>query len=379
MLWLYDPFTMIALMLAYAVGFVVMMSMAALIAPRVARGFSNRFALKSSMIIVGLLAAASSIAGICLVAYLLTSYFGAALTLDFVAAIAVFVLLANLFTYLISPFMINLFYGAKHSEDLQRIVNEVAAKLGVNRPPKAMLVNSPPNAFAYGNILSGRYIAVSRELAGMLSEEELKAVIGHELGHHIHRDNTIMLFMGILPSIIYYLGVFLIRAGLVSSSVSRLTSRRRDNASGGFILVIAGIAAVALSFIVQVLVLAFSRLREYYADTSGAHASSPLNMQRALAKLHLYYEGSSYAREAVSASKLKTLFIYAFTETVASPFYHYKTPPRIAWERVDIDEVIEELKRREVNSVQEFFSTHPPTPKRLRFLDTLTMDATAPR
>jgi len=374
LIWLYDPFTMIALIVAYTVGFIALVSIAGFIAPRIARSFAGRFSLQASMLIIGLLVIASGVSGIVLVAYVLASTIGFEFTLDFILGLIVFILIANLITYLISPYVINLSYQARRDDYLQRIVNEASSKLGISNPPKAMIVNSPPNAFAYGNFIAGRYVAVSRELVEILSEDELKAVVGHELGHHKHRDNAIMLLMGVLPSIIYYMGVLLIRMGVVSSYTSRLSSQRRNSSSGGVILVLAGILAVVVSFIVQVLVLAFSRLREYYADTSGAFASSPLSMQRALARLHMYYERNGYAREAVANSKLKALFIYALVEALANPLYYYNTPPRRSIPRdMDIDEVVRELKNKEVSGVQEFFSTHPPTPKRLRFLDTLQM------
>lgn len=375
MLWLYDPFTLLALILAYAIGFVALMSIAGYIAPRVAWRFAGRFTIRASMLIVGLLIVVSGLAGLILIIYSLASVagFDVVLTSGFIVSLALFLLIANLISYLLSPFLINLMYGAKPDEHLQEIVNEVSARLGLSKPPKAVIVNSPPNAFAYGSIISGRYVAVSRELAEMLSRDELEAVIGHELGHHLHRDNAIMLFMGLLPSLIYFMGVFLIRAGLISST-ARLSSRRREGASGGLLLLLVGVAAVVLSFVIQVLVLAFSRLREYYADTSGASASSPRSMQRALAKLHVYYEGFAYAREVISTSKIKALFIYALTEAVANPLYHYGMPSRrVDWSHIDIDEVIEELKKKEVSSIQEYLSTHPPTPKRLRFLDKLRL------
>jgi len=375
LLWFYDPFTMIALIIVYIIGFLVLMVTAGYIAPKVARRFASRFSLSSSMLLIGLLTIGSSIAGISLVAYVLINYIGAEFTLGFIVWLVIFIVIANMFTYILSPYMINLLYGARHDEWLQKVVDEVALRLGLSNPPKAMIVNMPPNAFAYGNALSGRYVAVSRELIEMLNEDELRAVIGHELGHHLHRDNSIMLFMGLLPSIIYYLGVSLIRVGIIYSSM-RLTSERKNSGSGGFILAIIGILAVVISFIVQILVLAFSRLREYYADTTGAYASSPSNMQRALAKLHIYYEGSGRAREMVSTSKLRTMFIYAFTEAVANPLYHYGSfyrSPKI--DDASIDEVIQELKNKEVNSMQEFLSTHPPIPKRLRFLDELVFKA----
>ncbi len=368
-MWLfYDPFTAISLFIAYILGFIVLMITASIIAPRVARKFAGRFTLQTSMLIIGLLVVISGLAGVGLTAYLIGGLLGGEVTSGFIASILIFVLIMNIISYLISPVTINLMYNAKPSPQLQEIVNSVAMRLGFTRPPKAMIVHGPPNAFAYGNILFGRYVAVSNTLLELMSREELEAVIGHELGHHKHRDNAVMLFMGLIPSVLYFLGVTLIRLGFISGYARTVYSDRRREGNGGFILVLAGIIAVIASFIVQVLVLAFSRLREYYADTSGAQAAGRRAMQRALARLHLYYNSVDIAREAIANSKLKALFIYAFTEAYANPFYR-RYPSGINFRDIDIDEIVEKLKRVEVNDINEFFSTHPAIPKRIRFLD----------
>ncbi|NOZ88382.1 MAG: M48 family metalloprotease, partial [Crenarchaeota archaeon] len=229
---------------------------------------------------------------------------------------------------------------------------------------RAVLVEGPPNAFAYGNFLAGRYVAVSRSLYQMLPEDELLAVIGHELGHHRHRDVVLMLLLGMVPSILYYMGVTLIRIGLWGG-----WSSDREQRSSPVYLAAVGAAAVALSFLLQVAVLAFSRLREYYADAHGAAVAGARAMQRALARLHLYYTGTPHAREELERhSSLKALFIYALLEAAAEPFY---SPWRGGGAWGDIDRVVETLKRMEADPLQELLSSHPPIPKRLRFLDRL--------
>ncbi|WP_448577663.1 zinc metalloprotease HtpX [Thermosphaera sp.] len=367
-MWLlfYDIGWFMAMILAYAVGFIALMLLAGLIAPKVARKLTNKFSLYTSMYLAGALAVFTGIAGLALIFTVVAEAAGLVVSTLFIAGLAVFILIINLLSYLFSPLMINLAYGAKPDAELQGIVNRVAEKAGFRKPPKAVVVRGPPNAFAYGNLLLGRYVAVSSEMLRITNREELEAVIGHELGHHKHRDNALMLFMGIFPSLIYYLGVMLIRAGILSGA-SRLSSRDRRG-GGGVFFILVGIAAIVLSFVVQILVLAFSRLREYYADAHGAKVSSPRSMQRALAKLHLYYEYYERGYEQLSNSKLKALFIYALTESLANPFYHYIPPPPRDF-NIDVDQVIEELKKKEEGGFKEIMSTHPPIPKRLRFLD----------
>ena len=363
-----DPFSFTALLVVYVIGFATMTIAAGYIAPRIARNVAKTYSLQASMIILGLIIVLAGLSGIGIVAYLLADVMGAEIASGFIGLIIIGILLMNTVSYLLSPILINIQFGARHDSKLQEIVNDLAHRLNM-KPPKAMIVKGPPNAFAYGNFLAGKYVGVAASLVNIATPDELKAIIGHELGHHKHRDNTIMLFMGILPSVLYFLGIILVRTGLIYGYIRSLTSRRREG-GGGLFLVLIGIVAVIISFLVQVLVLAFSRLREYYADSTGAYTTSSRYMQRALARIHLYYSSNDIAMQTISNSKLKALFIYAFMEAYANPFYHYTSPP-LDPRNVNIDRIVDELKRREVSDISEFFSTHPPIPKRLRFLDTV--------
>ncbi|MEM1668299.1 MAG: zinc metalloprotease HtpX [Thermofilaceae archaeon] len=365
----YDPLTLLVLVLAYIVGFSVLLLVAGVIAPRVARKFASKFALQTSMAIIGLLVIVTGLSGIGLILYVLLSIFEFEVAVGLILTVMLIVLVLNLFTYLISPFAINIMYGARRDAELQRIVNEVAVKLGFKKPPKAVVVEGPPNAFAYGSIVAGRYVAVTRGMLEIATPEELRAVIGHELGHHRHRDNAVMLFMGLIPSVLYFLGIMLIRTGLILTYARHYYRNSRRGEGGGLLLAAVGFIAVVLSFLVQVLVLAFSRLREYYADSAGAYATSHRSMQRALARIHLFYNTRPRALEPVRTSKLRALFIYAFTEAYANPFYRYYDYGGVR--SADIDRVVDELRKVKHEDISEFFSTHPPIPKRIKFLDTL--------
>ena len=355
LLW-WDPLTFAALAILYIAGFVLLQYIATKVAPKVASKVSSGLSLYTAMTVTALSIVAGGLLAIYII-YSIAASYGVTFSLTWILAIAAAM---TLLSYLLSPYMINMAYRARESPELQRIVDEVAARAGV-KPPKAVLVEGPPNAFAYGNILTGRYVAVSRSLYEVLPREELEAVVGHEMGHHKHRDTVIIMLLGLIPSILYYMGFWLLRIGLWSGAYR---GRERENNSG-LILAALGAVSILLSFIMQVAVLAFSRLREYYADAHGAFVAGARNMQRALARLHLYYE--TRGREVVEKSSLKALFIYALTEALASPFY---SPARGGWAYIgDIDAVVERLKRQPVNPAEEFFSDHPPIPKRLRFLD----------
>jgi heat shock protein HtpX len=101
-----------------------------------------------------------------------------------------------------------------------------------------------------------------------------------------------------------------------------------------------GVILVAVSILIQLAVLALSRLREYYADAHGAKVTSPMTMSSALQALDRFYSRYRSARDIIRNSKMSAFFIYALAE----PFI----------------------------GLEELLSTHPPIYKRIEFLKTLT-------
>ncbi|MCK5563428.1 M48 family metalloprotease, partial [Candidatus Bathyarchaeota archaeon] len=120
----------------------------------------------------------------------------------------IFVVLFNIAQWLFAPYLIDAMYRVKkvsRSENpkLYGMVEELSRKSGI-KMPKVMLANIPvPNAFAYGSPIAGTRVAVTNELLKTLEDEEVEAVIGHELGHLKHRDVQVMMFISILPAIFY--------------------------------------------------------------------------------------------------------------------------------------------------------------------------------
>ena len=238
------------------------------------------------------------------------------------------------------------------------MLERLSARLGFSRPPKLKIVDmNMPNAFAYGSPITGSYVAVTRGLLRTASPEEIEAVLGHELGHHKHRDVVWILALSIIPLAIYFIGRSLIFAALSGSS-----DRRRENGGQGTLLLI-GIGLVALGFIFKLLVAHYNRLREYYADAfSTVEAGRGRELQRALARLHLIYSSGSHAyADRASSGIASTLFIVAPLIEVNGGFFVDPHP----------DSLVEAVKREKVNPIVELFSTHPPVPKRLRFIDSL--------
>ena len=321
-------------MLGYAISLTTILAATSLMGKYLTVAPRNLDALRAAM----LATMAGVIGGALLVFAGLSSLLGAELTMQLGFTALLFALVPSLFAWLLSPLLINLIYGCKHDPALQEIVNRVSARAGM-KPSKAMIARmKEPNAFAYSSPLFGRYVAVTEGMLQLARGEELEAVIGHELGHHKHGDNVVMLVFGLIPSVIYFLGRFLMYAGFYSSSY-RYDGDRDRRGGGGFILLLAGIVLMVVSVVMQLVVLALSRLREHFADAHGAKVSSPDAMIAALEGLDSFYSRYRVARARVDASKIKMLFIYA----LADPFV----------------------------SLEELFASHPPIPKRIAFLRAL--------
>lgn len=152
---------------------------------------------------------------------------------------------------------------------LHGTVDRLCALADMSKPRVAIAASDIPNAFATGRSPSSSVLCVTTGLLRRLDEQELEAVLAHELSHVAHRDVAVMTiasFLGIAAGLItrfaFYAGMF---GGFGGGG--------RDNNEGdsGAIMVIAVIAVSALVYVVSFLLTrALSRYRELAADRSGA-------------------------------------------------------------------------------------------------------------
>jgi heat shock protein HtpX len=157
---------------------------------------------------------------------------------------------------------------------LERTVGELVQKAGVPMPRLAIVDDKSPNAFVFGRTLNSSTLAVHRGLLERLNQDEVRAVLAHEVGHLKHRDVIIMTFAGAIPLIAYFMARMLMFGG----------GGRRGKDSGALIIV--GLVSLAVYIISQFLVLKLSRLREFYADSyAGMSTGNPRSLASALAKI----------------------------------------------------------------------------------------------
>ena len=280
-----------------------------------------------------------------------------------VYSLVFFVAVFNLAQWLLAPYLINGLYGVRRLEEgenprLHQMVGELSQRSGI-RTPKLMLSNIPiPNAFAYGSPLTGNHVAVTKGLLGSLENEEVEAVIGHELGHIKHRDVQVMMFVSFLPSLFYI---------LARSMLFNRYAGSRDRRDSGGVALIGGISMLVYFFLL-LFNLSLSRLREYYADQHSASVvqDGARKLSEGLAKISTSTSRMQQAQGGMSFSGFKTMFISDPDRASVDAEELY----RMRRGGMD-DELVRSIVSRRVtflDSLGEMFSTHPNIVKRLRAL-----------
>lgn len=157
--------------------------------------------------------------------------------------------------------------------ELHQMVARVAAEAGIPKPRVAMMQTPVPNAFATGRSPSHAVIAVTDSITRLLTPRELEAVIAHEMAHVKNRDiltMTIASFIAMVAAIVMNNFLF---ASLFD---------RRD----GSPWIIAGIVAIIVYFVANLLIMALSRYREFAADRGSAYLTGrPADLISALVKI----------------------------------------------------------------------------------------------
>jgi len=159
-------------------------------------------------------------------------------------------------------------------------VEDLARRAGVDTPEVAIYPGAA-NAFATGAFRNHALVAVSTDIMGQMSREELRAVLGHEMSHVANGDMvTLTLIQGVLNA--FVIVVSRVVASVVASSGKG--ESRRDNSGLYYLLVI--VLQIALGILASLVVMWFSRKREYAADAGSAKLlGTPSSMIAALRRL----------------------------------------------------------------------------------------------
>ena len=207
---------------------------------------------------------------------------------------------------------------------LHEIIERLASKNGIPKPKVAVVNTQVPNAFATGKSPKSSLVAVTSGILNLLDDDELEAVIGHELTHIRSRDILVLTLASVFSTVAWYLAQFGFFGGI--------QSRNRDSAGTTVIVIVVAVVTWIVSFLI---IRAISRYREYAADRGGAAMTgNPDKLADALLKISGKMNNIP-TKEIESVQKLNAFFII----------------PALSG-----------------NSIANLFSTHPPVEKRIQKL-----------
>ena len=151
--------------------------------------------------------------------------------------------------------------------------------VGIKMPEVAIFPSPQMNAFATGASKNKALVAVSQGLLDSMSQGEIEAVVGHEMSHVANGDMvTLTLIQGVVNTFVIFF------SRVIGHVVDRvILKNQRGHGIGYFVTTI--FAQIVLSILASVIVMYFSRKREYVADTGGADLAGHQNMINALKRL----------------------------------------------------------------------------------------------
>jgi heat shock protein HtpX len=211
---------------------------------------------------------------------------------------------------------------------LHAIVEEVSELARVPKPRVYVIENESPNAFATGRNPQHAAVAVTTGIRRILTDRELRAVLGHELGHVKNRDILTATVAATIAGAISYIQTMLMFGAMFGGG--------RDREGGGGGVMFAFLASIIAALAAGLLQMAISRTREYAADKSGAeYTRDPESLANALAKLHQGVEMRPMEQKAGTQATSSLYIVHPF---------------------------------RGAGGLSKLFSTHPPIEERIKRL-----------
>ncbi len=285
-----------------------------------------------------------------------------------------------LLQYLVGPAIVR---GSTHlhylkpSENpwLESTVKELADKGGTRVPRLAIVPDETPNAFIFGRTAGDATLAVHEGLLKQLNKDEVKAVVGHELGHVKHRDYVVMTMLSALPLLAYWIAWGTFEAARWSSRGG--SSGKKEGGARAALFVVALVSYVV--YIVTLLcVMGLSRLREHYADAYSAYVTGqPRQLQSALAKITY---GLSLSPKPTTGARTFYISDPAMAKQECQGIIRQKDAYDLDRDGVLDERELQLAMEKEAKStwttINSWFSTHPPTFKRILLLQEIENEMT---
>lgn len=188
--------------------------------------------------------------------------------------------------------------------DEQWLVDTVArqaAKAGIKSPEVAIYDSPEPNAFATGMTKNNSLVAVSTGLMRQMRQNEVEAVLGHEVAHVANGDMvTMALLQGVLNTFVIFF------AKIVAYIVDRVVLKNEEPGHSWTFIIVDIVAQILFGILASIIAMKFSRYREFHADNGGAYLAGKENMIAALRRLQTMQPGElpdQMAAFGISAKK----------------------------------------------------------------------------
>ena len=272
-----------------------------------------------------------------------------------VLAILAFIIV--LIQYMVSPKIVETTMRVKYisREDnpkLYGMVEKLAKEAGIPTPKIGISMLEIPNAFAFGRSKRDGRVCVTKGLLRILNDEELEAVIGHEISHIKHRDMVVITMLSVIPLLSYLI------------FWNSLWGRRRGEG--------AAIAFVAflVYLISNLIVLYVNRIREYYADYGSAILTKkPHALASALYRITLSTSG--LPKEKIKEAEGMKAFFATDPSTSRRDIFDLKQADLNLDGHIDEYEMkmfAERAKISTTDKLMEIFSSHPNVVNRIKKL-----------
>ena len=170
---------------------------------------------------------------------------------------------------------------------LMNIVKKQSETVGIQMPEVAIFNSPVVNAFATGMSRNSSLVAVSSGLLEMMTKDEAEAVIGHEISHIANGDMvTLTLIQGVVNTFVLFF------SRVIGYTVDKVVFKTRQGTGPAFFITMI-ISELLLGVLASIVVMWFSRQREYRADIGGGQLAGNQKMIAALQRLKTQYESSA--------------------------------------------------------------------------------------
>lgn len=224
----------------------------------------------------------------------------------------------------------------KENKRVYNLVENLSIAAGMKMPAVNVIEDDSLNAFASGIDDRTYTISLSRGIINKLNDEELEAVIAHELTHIRNRDVRLLIISIVFVGIFSFIAETMFRTIRFSS-----LGRSGKKGSGGGVAILVALVLAIIGYLIATLIrFAISRKREYLADAGSAELTKrPLALASALRKV-----SQDPTIEAVKRADVAQMFI---------------ENPQLG------------LKKEHTSPFATLFATHPPIEKRIKILEQL--------